>query len=105
MPTATAADAACRAALSPRQLRRLFDDHVGLPPKTLQTILRFQRFRTWLAIPRQLRSPLGQAAAECGYFDHAHMCRDCVRLAGATPSTLLAAAPGPAPADKAAVSR
>jgi AraC-like DNA-binding protein len=104
-PTATAADAACRASLSTRQLRRLIDDHVGLPPKTLQTILRFQRFRACLAVPRRMRNPLGQAAAECGYFDHAHLCRDCVRLAGVTPSTLLAAAPSPALADKGAASR
>lgn len=95
-PTATAADAACRSSLSARQLRRLFDDHVGLPPKTLQTILRFQRFRAWLAVPRRMRGSLGQAAAECGYFDHSHLCRDCVRLAGVTPSALLAAAPSPA---------
>lgn len=99
-PTATAGDAARGAAVSPRQLRRLFDDHVGLSPKTLQTVLRFQRFRAWLTVPRQMRDPLGQAAAECGYYDHAHLCRDCVRLAGVTPSTLLAAAPNPAQADK-----
>jgi AraC-like DNA-binding protein len=43
-PTATAAEDASHAGLSSRQLRRLFDDHVGLSPKTLQTILRFQRF-------------------------------------------------------------
>jgi AraC-like DNA-binding protein len=104
-PTATAADAASRASLSTRQLRRLFDDHVGLPPKTLQTILRFQRFRAWLAVPRRMHNPLGQAAAECGYFDHAHLCRDCLRLAGVTPSTLLAAAPSHATADKCAASR
>jgi AraC-like DNA-binding protein len=104
MPTATAAGAACCASLSARQLRRLFDDHVGLPPKTLQTILRFQRFRAWLAIPRRMRSPLAQAATECGYFDHAHLCRDCIRLAGVTPSTLLAAAPSPALGDKATAS-
>lgn len=103
--TATAADAACSAALSTRQLRRLFDDHVGLPPKALQTILRFERFRAWLAVPRRMGSSLGLAAAECGYFDHAHLCRDCIRLAGVTPSTLLAAAPSPALADKGAASR
>lgn len=104
-PTATAADAAFRAALSPRQLRRLFDDHVGLPPKTLQTVLRFQRFRAWLAVPGQTRNPLGQAAAECGYFDHAHLCRDCVRLAGVTPSTLQAAAASQVSVDKSGASR
>jgi AraC-like DNA-binding protein len=89
----TAGDAARRAALSPRQLRRLFGDHVGLPPKTLQTILRFQRFRAWLAVSGQAPIPLGRAAAECGYFDHAQLCRECNRLAGATPSILQAAAP------------
>lgn len=94
--TATAADAASRASVSTRQLRRLFDEDVGLPPKALQTILRFQRFRAWLAVPRRMGSSLGLAAAECGYFDHAHLCRDCIRLAGVTPSTLLAAAPSPA---------
>lgn len=92
-PTVTAGDAARRAGLSTRQLRRLFDDHVGLPPKTLQTILRFQRFRAWLAVAGQAQIPLGRAAAECGYFDHAHLCRDCARLAGVTPSTLLHASP------------
>jgi AraC-like DNA-binding protein len=85
-PTRTAGDAARRVGLSPRQLRRLFDDHVGLPPKALQTILRFQRFRAWLAVSGQAHIPLGRAAAECGYFDHAHLCRDCARLAGVTPS-------------------
>ena len=92
-PSATVGDAARRAGLSPRQLRRLFDDHVGLPPKTLQTILRFQRFRAWLAGSGQPQIPLSQAAAECGYFDHAHLCRDCARLAGVTPSVLLTASP------------
>jgi AraC-like DNA-binding protein len=87
--TATAGDAARRADLSPRQLRRLFDDHVGLPPKTLQTILRFQRFRARGQATGRARIPLGQAAAECGYFDQSHLCRDCARLAGVTPTILL----------------
>jgi AraC-like DNA-binding protein len=89
-PWVTAADAARRAGLSLRQLRRYFDDHVGLPPKTLQTILRLQRLRAWLTAPGHARVSLGRAATECGYFDHAHLCRDCARLAGVTPGTLLA---------------
>jgi AraC-like DNA-binding protein len=92
-PTGTAGDAARRVGLSPRQMRRLFEDHVGLPPKTLQTILRFQRFRAWLAVSGEAQIPLGRAAAECGYFDHAHLCRDCARLAGVTPSALVHASP------------
>lgn len=58
----------------------------------VQTILRFSRFRAWLTAPGQAPTPLARAAAECGYFDHAHLCRDCARLAGATPTLLLAAA-------------
>jgi AraC-like DNA-binding protein len=88
-PAATVGEAASRAGLSARQLRRLFDDDVGLPPKTLQTILRFQRFRAWGRVAGQARISLGRAAADCGYFDHAHLCRDCARLAGVTPSLLL----------------
>ena len=94
-PTATASDAARCTGLSPRQLRRLFDHHVGLPPKALQTILRFQRFRAWGQAAGQERILLGRAAAECGYFDQAHLCRDCARLAGVTPSILLDRSPSP----------
>ena len=95
-PNATLADAARHAGLSSRQLRRCFEDHVGLPPKPLHTILRFQRLRTWLAAP-SARVTLALAAAECGYFDQAHACRDCARLAGTTPAVLLAASAGPTP--------
>lgn len=90
-PEATVGDAAARSGLSARQLRRCFDDHVGVPPKVLQTILRFHRLRAWLAAAGPAPAPLARAAAECGYFDHAHLCRDCARLAGVTPATLLAA--------------
>jgi len=95
-PNATVADATRHAGLSSRQLRRCFHDHVGLSPKTLQTILRFQRLRAWLARSSP-RVTLAFAAAECGYFDQAHVCRDCARLAGTTPAVLLAASAGPAP--------
>jgi AraC-like DNA-binding protein len=90
-PRATVSTAAGHAGLSSRQLRRLFDQHVGLPPKTLHSILRFQRLRAWLASGPALGS-LGRAAADCGYFDQAHLCRECTRLGGLTPATLLAAA-------------
>lgn len=50
-PGASVGYAARCANLSARQLRRRFDDHVGLPLKTLHAILRFQRLRAWLASP------------------------------------------------------
>jgi AraC-like DNA-binding protein len=79
------------AGLSSRQLRRLFDEHIGLPPKTLQGILRFQRLRAWLAASGPTPDTLARAAADCGYYDQAHLCRDCARLGGLTPTALLAA--------------
>jgi AraC-like DNA-binding protein len=93
-PRATAGTAARHAGLSGRQLRRLFDEHIGLPPKRLHTILRFQRLRAWLAASGP--DTLARAAAECGYFDQAHLSRDCALLGGLTPAALLtkpAAAP------------
>ena len=70
----------------------LFDEHIGLPPKTLHSIVRFQRLRAWLAASSPGLGTLARAAAECGYFDQAHLCRDCARLCGLTPATLHAGA-------------
>jgi AraC-like DNA-binding protein len=90
-PRATVSTAADHAGLSSRQLRRLFDEHIGLPPKTLHSILRFQRLRAWLAASGPRPSTLARAAAVCGYFDQAHLCRDCARFGGLTPARLRAA--------------
>jgi AraC-like DNA-binding protein len=95
-PRATVGIAARDAGLSSRQLRRLSDEHVGLPPKILHSILRFQRFRAWLATFGPGPGALARAAADCGYFDQAHLSRDCARLGGLTPATLLAASAYPA---------
>ena len=105
-PHATVATAARHAGLSSRQLRRLFDDHIGLPPKNLHSILRFQRLRARLAASGPAPGTLARAAADCGYFDQAHLCRDCARLGGLTPATLLAASASPTrPAGHAAARR
>jgi AraC-like DNA-binding protein len=88
-PRTSVGDAAWHAHLSGRQLRRRFADHVGLPPKALQDILRFQRLRRQLASPGTAPVTLARAAADCGYYDQAHLCHDCGRLAGTTPSELL----------------
>jgi methylphosphotriester-DNA--protein-cysteine methyltransferase len=88
-PRAAVGEAAWHAHLSGRQLRRRFADHVGLPPKTLQAVLRFQRLRERLESPHAAPVTLARAAADCGYFDQAHLCHDSARLAGITPSELL----------------
>lgn len=96
-PRANVSIAARHAGLSSRQLRRLFDEHIGLPPKTVHSILRFQRLRAWLAASGPGPGALARAAADCGYFDQAHLCRDCARLGGLTPATLLDATASPVP--------
>jgi AraC-like DNA-binding protein len=79
-------------ALSERQLRRRFERSVGYGPSTLRRVLRFQRFLA----AAQAGGSLARLAADAGYADQAHLARDCRRLAGLTPSGLLAAGVGPA---------
>jgi AraC-like DNA-binding protein len=71
-----------------RQLRRRFDDAVGYGPKTLQRVLRFQRF---LALAEQDGGDLAALAFAAGYADQAHLTRECTRLAGLPPAALLRA--------------
>lgn len=80
--------------ISERQFRRRLESSIGLAPKTLHRVLRFQGF---LALAQfavsQGRDPaadgLGRLAAEAGYADQSHLTRECVRLAGAPPKAFL----------------
>jgi AraC-like DNA-binding protein len=75
--------------LGERQLRRRFHAAVGYGPKTLARVLRFQRLLELLDRPGP-RASLAAAAADAGYADQAHMTTECARLAGLTPTALLA---------------
>ena len=80
--------------LGDRQLRRRFADAVGYGPKTLDRILRFQRF---LVLARaHAAAALARLALEAGYADQAHLTRECTRLSGLPPAALLASGAGPA---------
>lgn len=69
---------------SHRRLINRYRDAVGLPPKTIARIVRFER-----ALERiRAGDELSAIAAECGYFDQAHLCRDVRDLAGLTPAAL-----------------
>lgn len=74
----------------PRSLRQAFERHVGLSPKQLQRVYRFRRLL--LALPRLASHHRAGAvvAAELGYFDQAHMIRDCRAITGSTPTALAA---------------
>jgi AraC-like DNA-binding protein len=81
--------------ISETQLRRRCRTAVGLAPKALQRMLRFQGF---LALVQQAiaqgRSPTGDGLAplalRAGYADQSHLTRECVRLTGVSPRVFLA---------------
>jgi AraC-like DNA-binding protein len=82
---------AVRTGTSTRQLQRRFVERVGVSPKALARILRFQR----TLLHRRGGEPSGadwvRVAIECGYTDQSHLIRDYAEFAGATPASLLAA--------------
>jgi AraC-like DNA-binding protein len=85
-PGTTVAEAAARAFVSERQLQRRFRDDVGYSPKTLQRVLRFDRF---MRVLREPRIDLATAAALAGYADQPHLTREARRLSGLSPRQLL----------------
>jgi AraC-like DNA-binding protein len=86
-PAARTEDIAAELGLSERQLRRRSHAAAGYGLKTLQRILRFQRFvRLIDARPRSL--DLATAAAITGYADQPHLTRESVALSGLTPAAL-----------------
>lgn len=75
--------AAANACLSPRHFERLFQQHVGLAPKTFAGILRFQHvLRLRDAQPHWTWARVAQ---ESGYYDQAHLITDFRRFSGSTP--------------------
>lgn len=69
---------------SRRHLTRRFHHQVGLPPKGLTRVLRFQRAARMYA--ERPGTSWSRIAAECGYYDQAHLNADFRALAGCTPS-------------------
>lgn len=72
------------AGISARQLERRFLNEVGLGPKLLSRILRFQQ--VFRAVERC--DAWAPVALECGYYDQAHLIRDFNRFAQQTPAAL-----------------
>jgi AraC-like DNA-binding protein len=74
-----------QAGISMRQLRRRAGAAVGYGPKTLQRVLKFQRFVRRIDAGH---TDLAALAADAGYADQAHLTRECGQLAGMTPAAL-----------------
>jgi len=77
--------------ISETQLRRRCRDAVGLSPKTLHRLLRFQGFLALVqrAIATGRDESLAQLALDAGYADQSHLNRECVRLTGVSPGAFL----------------
>jgi AraC-like DNA-binding protein len=75
------------AGVSSRQLERRFLHEVGLGPKLLARIVRFQQ--VFRAVDES-NPAWAEVAVECGYYDQAHLIRDFNQFAHQTPALLFA---------------
>ena len=70
---------------SRKHLAAKFSDAIGIGPKTLSRIVRFNRA---LSLSRRHEDDWAGIAADCGYADQAHLVREFRQLAGETPTAL-----------------
>ena len=77
--------------VSARTLERRVLAATGLPPRTLQRVMRFRR--AFRLLDQSPRGRMAQAAATAGYFDQPHLIRDFTEFAGAPPSEFFGADP------------
>lgn len=71
---------------SNKHLIARFREHIGVPPKTVARILRFERAAGLL---RDGDACLATVAHRAGYYDQAHLHRDLRQFAGMTPAAFL----------------
>lgn len=86
-----------RCATTPRQIERSFRRELGIAPKTVGRILRFQS-----ALKMLMRDPggtLADVAAACGYYDQAHFVREFRKMSGGVPRGYRGYYPPAAPTD------
>ncbi len=82
---ASVAGIARRVGCSPRQIERAFAAGVGLTPKELSRIARFQNVLRLSG--RDPGAGWADLAARCGYADQSHLVREFKALSGATPAS------------------
>ena len=73
---------------SHRRLISRFREQIGLTPKAVARVMRFDRATTALREPGR---PLAEIAYDCGYADQAHLNREFRELAGVSPRRFRAA--------------
>jgi AraC-like DNA-binding protein len=75
--------------VSQRSLRRRCLAAVGVTPKSLQRMVRFQRFLALSKLSHRPTANLAVLALRAGYADQAHLSRESLRLGGRSPRVLL----------------
>jgi AraC-like DNA-binding protein len=73
---------------SRKRLAARFREEVGVPPKSLARLLRFERAKALLE--RDDRPSLTRLALECGYYDQSHLSNEFRRITGTTPAAYAA---------------
>ncbi len=87
---ATVPDLAAETGWSERHLRSQFRAEIGLTPKAAARVIRFDRARRRLQARGHGPARLADLAADCGYYDQAHLDREFRALAGCPPTRWLA---------------
>lgn len=73
--------------LSRKTLERIFNEHMGVSPKTIQSLMRYQLL--WQDIFLHKRFDVFEAVLKYGYFDQAHLLNDFKRRHSMTPNEAL----------------
>jgi AraC-like DNA-binding protein len=86
-PGCTVGEVAASVGLSRRRFIEVFTSEVGMAPKHLSRVLRFQRA---CELARRAQAPdWCQLAQACGYFDQSHLINEVRELGGTTPVALV----------------
>jgi AraC-like DNA-binding protein len=86
-PGCTVSGVAASVELSRRRFVQVFTSEVGMAPKQLSRVLRFQRVNE---LAKRSEAPdWGQLAVACGYFDQSHLINEVREFAGTTPVGLI----------------
>ncbi len=83
-------DLAAKVGISQKHLISLFDQRVGMTPKQLDKVLRFQKVIQTLAATKPKEVDWVSVAIDCGYYDQAHFINDFQSFSGMTPTAYLA---------------
>ena len=64
-----------------------FREEIGLPPKAVARLVRFERARALALAERSMQPDWSRIAIECGYYDQSHLINDFRDVTGRTPGT------------------